>query len=376
MDYWLLSQIFISSVIGAALIALLFQLRASEQGQLGLDVVGLPVWAVDADGTELARNEACRRWGHVTLPDQPGRAEIAGQWYEVVTRPNGEGLVFSAIPAEGVVRAEGALRDFRTTMSDTFAQLETGLALFDAAGRLQIFNPAMAELTALPVDFLMRRPSLGAVLDALRDGGMVPEPKDWLEWRRMMVELPMKPEAVSHEETWGLPGGLTYRATLRPQAKGSFALILENISTEMIRSRRYRADMELAQSVIDTLDEGIAVFAVSGQLVLSNAAYADLWGHDPATSMAEGSIGPMAAHWREMSAPDPLWTRIEDFIGTEGEREGWQAEARLRDGRLIACRIAPIWDGATMAAFRPLPPDHAVPDGLPSVARYRASKAG
>lgn len=376
MDYWLVSQIFVSSVIGAALIALLVQLRTGTPAHLGLDAVALPVWAVDADGTELMRNAACGRLGPVELPTAAGRAELAGQWFDIVVRPNGEGQVFSAIPAEAVVRAEGSLRDFRTTMSDTFAQLETGLALFDAQGRLQLFNPAMGELTGLAVEFLARRPSLGAVLDALRDKGTLPEPKEWLAWRRMMVELPMRSGALSHEETWALPGGVTYRMTLRPQAKGSFAMLVEDISTEMIRSRRHRADVELAQAVIDTLEEGIAVFAGSGHLVLSNAAYAELWGHDPAATMLEGTIARMAAHWREVSAPDPLWTRIEDFIALTGEREAWQAEARLRDGRLIACRIAPIWDGATLAAFRPIAPDHAVPEGVPSVARYRARKAG
>lgn len=376
MDYWFFGQILISSVIGAALIALLLQLRLGGTSGIGADSVALAVWSVDGEGKEVARNAACAKLGTVALPDGAGRAEIGGEWFDVVAMPEGEGQVFTAIPVEGVVRAEAALRDFRTTMSDTFAQLETGLGLFDAAGRLQMFNPALIDLTGLQVEFLMRRPSFGAVLDALRNNGVRPEPKDWQEWRRMIVDLPAVPRAMPHEEIWALAGGVAYRFTLRPQAKGSFALLLEDISTEVIRSRRYLADMELVQSVIDTLDEGIAVFAGTGQLVLSNTAYTSLWGHDPGAEIGEGSIGPIAAHWREMSAPDPLWERIEAFIATIGDRDGWQAEARLRDGRLVACRVAPIWDGATMAAFRPLPPDHAIPDGMASVARYRAKMTG
>lgn len=376
MDFWFFCQLFVSSVIGAALITLLFQLRAGQTGGAGLDGVAYPVWSVDADGAEVMRNSACKKLGEAALPKSAGRAMFGGVWFDVVAREDGEGQVFSAIPLEPVQRAEAALRDFRTTMSDTFAQLDTGLALFDAGGGLQMFNPALSDLTGLPVEFLARRPSFGALLDALRDKGMLPEPKDWLAWRRMMVELPMSSGAVTHEETWGLPGGMTYRVTLRPQAKGSFALLIEDISTEMIRSRRYRADMELAQSVIDTLNEGIAVFAGTGQLVLSNAAYAEVWDHDPGTLLGEGSIGRIAAHWREMSAPDPLWGHIEEFVSTTGGQDAWQAEARLRDGRLIRCSISRIWDGATLAAFRPLPPDHAIPDGMDSVARYRAKKAG
>lgn len=377
MDFWFAIQLLVTSTIGAALIAGLIQGRISGAASgAGIDGVAVPVWCVDGGGAEIGRNAACGRLGVATLPKGAGRAEIGGRWFDVVVQADDDRQVFSAIPVDGMVRAEGALRDFRTTMSDTFAQIETGLGLFDAESRLQMFNPAMADLTGLPIEFLMRRPSLGAVLDGLRDRGILPEPKDWLAWRRMMLELPMAQGATAHEEVWALAGGVTYRATLRPQAKGSFALLIEDISTEMIRSRRYRADMELAQSVIDTLEEGIAVFAGTGQLVLSNAAYSALWGHDPGTVIGEGSIRRIAAHWREVSAPDPLWGRIEDFIATTGLREAWRAEARLRDGRLIDCRIAPIWDGATMAAFRPLPPDHAIPDGMASVARYRSMMTG
>ena len=376
MDYWFAVQLLIAAVLGAAMIALLVQLGSGGGNRTALDGVAFPVWVVDGQGVVAMRNAVCTQLGSTLLPVQAGRAEMGGRWFDVTVRTDGAGQVFSAVPVDGVIRAEVALREFRTTMSDTFAQLETGLGLFDAEGKLQMFNPALADLTGLPVEFLMRRPSLGAVLDALRDCGLVPEPKDWLQWRRRMLELSVQPAALAQQETWGLPGGATYRATLRPQAKGSFALLLEDISTETVRSRRYRADMELAQSVIDTLDEGIAVFAGTGQLVLSNAAYAALWGHDPGSMIGEGGIGHIAAHWREVSAPDPLWGRIEEFVATAGEREAWHAEARLRDGRLIECRIAPILDGATMAAFRPLPPDHAIPDGMASVARYKAMLAG
>lgn len=376
MDLSIIGQIVASALIGAALIAVALSRRVAEGAGAGLDDVPFAAWMVDRGGTEVARNAACAALGVGVLPAAAGRVALGGGWFDVVVRQAGRRQIFAAVPADGQVRAEAALRDFRTTMSDTFAQLETGLGLFDAEGRLQMFNPAMADLTGVPIDFLMRRPSFGAVLDALRDRGILPEPKDWMAWRRRMLELPLTAGAGTHSEDWGLAGGVTYRATLRPQAKGSFAFLIEDISTEIIRSRRYRADMELAQSVIDTLEEGIAVFAGTGQLVLSNAAYSAVWGHDPGTMLEQGSIGQIADYWRGLSAPDPLWTRIEAFVATPDGGEGWQAGARLRDGRLIGCRITRIRDGATLAAFRPLPPDHAIPEGMDSVVRQKARITG
>ncbi len=358
--------------------ALVLLLANTRRGGIGndhvlLDALAVPVWCVDASGLVTARNKGCAGMG-ATLPPETGRVELAGRVYEVMAQHSGGGgRVFAAVPMDAAVRAESALRDFRNTLSDTFAQLALGLGLFDQAGRLQMFNPAFGDLTGLPVEFLLRKPSLGALLDALRDSGMLPEPKDWRGWRQMMTDLPAT--ATPHEELWGLTGGVTYRATLRPQAKGAFSLLLEDVSTEMSRSQRYRADMELAQAVIDTLDEGIAVFAGTGQLVMSNAAYSALWGHDPGAVLGEGSIRRIAAHWREVSAPSPLWSEIEEFIASAGMRDGWHAEARLRDGRLIACHITPIWNGATLAAFRPILPDAALAEGIAAVP-YREIRMG
>jgi hypothetical protein len=123
----------------------------------------------------------------------------------------------------------------------------------------------------------------------------------------------------------------------------------------MLRTRRYRADLELGQSVIDELDEAVAVFSQSGQMVMSNAAYSALWGHDPAAGMGECTVGSLSTHWRAHSATTRIWTEVEDYVATIGDRDTWRAEARLLDGRLVQCRFSPLSAGATLATFRLAP---------------------
>ena len=127
----------------------------------------------------------------------------------------------------------------------------------------------------------------------------------------------------------------------RPHPDGAVALLFEDISTEMSRTRRYRADVELGQSVIDAMDEAVAVFSSVGLLVLSNTAYVKLWGHDPQETLGEVGIAVVSAHWRSHTAPSAIWARAEDFVTTLGERQAWSEEARLNDGRLMACRFMP-----------------------------------
>lgn len=334
-----------SQVTWANAAYLTYVIAAMEEGKgLGWPLPRL-FGTVDAGAREQRQSLA--------MPGQPVL------WFDIQSQPEGDGLLLFATPADAAVHAETALRDFMQTLTKTFAQLPIGLAIFDRQRRLQLFNPALLDLTHLPADFLSMRPSMLSVLDAMRDRKMLPEPKDYRDWRRQIVDMEKAAASGLYEETWSLPDGQTYRVIGRPHPNGALALMIEDISSEMLRTRRYRADLELSQSVIDEVDEAIAVFSQSGQLVMSNNTYAALWGHDPAESLADSTMRSLSSHWRAHSAPTAIWAEVEDYAATIGDRERWQGEVRLLDGRLVSCRFAPLVGGATLASFRPLPPSEA-----------------
>jgi PAS domain-containing protein len=194
---------------------------------------------------------------------------------------------------------------------------------------------------------------------------MIPEPKDYKSWRAQMAALEKSAAAGQYEETWSLPSGLTYRVMGRPHPEGALALLFQDISDEITRARRFRADQELGQSVIDAMDEAVAVFSPAGLMVMSNAAYADLWSHDPGATLGDPGITEIASHWRGLTAPAPVWALAESFVATNGPRDAWQSEGRMADGRALHCRFVPLAGGATLIGFRTEPA--AVRD-LPQVA--------
>ncbi|NPD14291.1 PAS domain-containing protein [Xinfangfangia sp. D13-10-4-6] len=288
-------------------------------------------------------------------------------WYDIQSRPlagrgPGSGRLCYALPADGLVAAENSLHEFTQTLAKTFAQLPIGLAIFDKTRVLQMFNPALLDLTGLPIEFLIARPSLPAMLDTLRETSMLPEPKDYRSWRRQMAEMEKAAAEGLFEETWALPSGHTWRVTGRPHPNGALAFMVEDISTEMTRTRRYRADLELGQAVIDGLPDAVVVFAQDGSVALANAAATRLWGQNPLAG-SDGSPGGKAIHrWREKTAPTLLWGDLEQFIGLFGTREAWDGELRMLDGRLLSCRVAPMPHGATLVTFRTAEPP-ALSDG-------------
>ncbi|WP_347311696.1 PAS-domain containing protein [Defluviimonas sp. SAOS-178_SWC] len=292
----------------------------------------------------------------------------AGHWYDCYSYPAAEGQLHFALPADTVVKAETSLREFVQTLTKTFAHLPIGLAIFDRQRQLALFNPALVDLTSAGAEFLSARPTLFAFLDRLREAHVIPEPKDYGSWRQQMLDLEKAAASGLYEETWTLPSGQTYHVTGRPHPDGAVAFLIEDITAEIALTRRFRSEIELGQSVVDTLDEAIAVFSPAGELILSNSAYEDLWGVEPGRTLGTMTIMDSLKHWQEQTRPNPTLGDIRDFVTTLDERAEWTAELPLTAGGALSCRIVPLLGGATLVGFERVAPDR------PLVRRIRRNR--
>lgn len=281
-------------------------------------------------------------------------------WFDRFTYPLEGGTLQFAIPADAAVRAERSLRSFVQTLTKTFADLPIGLAVFDRQRKLQLFNPALIDLTQLSTEFLSARPSLYAFLDRLREARMMPEPKDYRSWRLQMTELEQAAAAGFHSETWTLPGGQTYRVTGRPHPDGAVAFLFEDITSEISLTRRFRADLELGQEVLDHMQEAVAVFRPSGDLALSNGAYDRLWGVEPSTTLARVTILDSVRIWQQDCEANVIWSEARNFCFKAGEKPCIRGEVRKRDGTVLACQFSAIGGGAMIARFMTIDTPHAV----------------
>lgn len=277
--------------------------------------------------------------------------EAEPRWYEYQVKLVAADLLVAAIPVDRVVQAERSLNDFVQTLTQTFAHLNVGLAVFNRSRELAVFNPALTDLLELPAEFLITRPTLFQVFDKLREQRMMPEPKDYKTWRRQMSALEAAAADGVHSETWSLVDGRTYRVTGRPHPEGAVAFLFEDISAEISLERRFRSEVQLGQAVIDGLDEAIAVFLPSGELAMSNRAYSDLWNFDPSANDAPMTFLEASRNWQESCVATPVWGDARDFAATITERSNWTADIRLRDGRRLACRFDTMPGGCTLVGF-------------------------
>lgn len=336
-----------------------------------LDQTPMLVWRLDAEERVTwanaaylrraeARGEGALGWPLPRLLDAPKPVPGAGpatrraaledqgivSWYDCHSHRMGDEVMMFALPADAAVRAERSLREFVQTLTKTFADLPIGLAIFDQHRNLQLFNPALIDLTGLPTGFLTARPTLFDFLDQLREQRMVPEPKDYRSWRHHMASLENAAATGHHVETWSLPGGQTYRVTGRPHPDGAVAFLFENITTEMSLTRKFRAELLLGAHVLDGLEDALAVFASTGQLVLSNNAYRLLWG-TPAGTMAE-----IVAGWEGATAVGPGFAALRDtLLDADGAAPVSGAMAGPQ-GQLLGWTVTPLSGGRKMLRFR------------------------
>ena len=246
------------------------------------------------------------------------------------------------------VDAEIMRGSFIQTLTKTFADLATGLAVFDREQRLVLFNPAMMDLTGLPADFLSARPGLLDFFDRLRERQVLPEPRHYAAWRAQINDMIETATGGHYAEAWTLPNGLTYRVTGRPHPDGAIAFLIEDITDEISLTRRSRTQIEIRQAVLDTLDEAVAVIGPDGLVMLCNGACRTLLGFDPVSSFAETGIDDLLRVCRARF-PDPgFW----DVIAAGQQRQS----VRLHDsfGAVFAARCEPLPRGFFLLRLAPV----------------------
>lgn len=274
-------------------------------------------------------------------------------WFEVTSLKRGTDTIHFAVDATAVVTARDAQRSFVQTLTKTFAQLSVGLAIFDADRRLVLFNPALVDLSLLPVDFLISRPTLFSFLDRLRDQKMIPEPKDYASWRDQMVALESAAAEGNYHESWSLPTGQTFRVTGKPHPNGAIAFLLEDISDEISLTRKFRSQIDISAAVIDNLTSAVAVFSSAGSMVLANNAYRDLWGTQAEGAISSRDFADELQVWQSTSTPTPVWAKLQETITHGGSDVAWDESIWLDNHIEITCLYTSLPDGNYQITFVP-----------------------
>ncbi|MBB5514043.1 PAS domain-containing protein [Rubricella aquisinus] len=339
--------------------------RASRALSEAVEAVPVLAWRMDEKGTQTWTNTAERadrlsliadlqtalKEKAITPGDPPTRITLTQHpsheptWYEVTAHPDrGDGALFVARSMNDVMRAEQALSRFLETLTETFAHLPIGLAIFDADRTLGLFNPALSDHIGLEPAWLAGRPTLRAFLDQLRERRIIPEQTDFKGWREQFTSMERAAEEERYCEIWHLPNGQALRVTGRPHPQGALAFLFEDITTAIGLEQKYSGALAMRETALERMPAQIAIFDASGMQVMSTFA-------------EDADAPPMGVHtsakvWATRFGSAPAWDRMVRFA-TDGvaDRAPRHDNIVTHSGAIARLDLAPLPEGGTMVCL-------------------------
>lgn len=271
--------------------------------------------------------------------------------FDITMIANGASRTFFAVNADKAVQADDARRNFVQTLAKTFAQLSTGLAIFDRDRRLVLFNPALLDQFGLPAGFLSGEPTLNAFFDKLRQDRMIPEPRNYGSWRERIMHMVLDATDDRYREIWPLPSGETFRVTGRPHPNGAVAFLFEDISAELSLERRFRAQLDITKAVINNLPSAIAVVSPGGSFSMTNAAFQKMWHVEPDSSIANFTWVDFEKLWQDKVKETLIIGSLSNYLRLYHDRHGWVRELNQESGMILRVQADPIMGGYTILTF-------------------------
>jgi signal transduction histidine kinase len=353
-----------------------------------LDKVPLPAWwrgeddrlaginrafveAIDRTRETILKNQIELGAGYI---DHGGRAlakraaktgTAQSESHHVVIGGNRRLLEFTEVPLDGPVRRIGgfatdatALEALQDQLADHIAAhaevlegLSTAIAIFGADKRLKFFNTAYAKLTQIDSAKLGAEPSLGDILEWLRENRRLPEYVDFPAFKadqdRWFTSLIEPVEDLMH-----LPDESTLRFVASPHPLGGLVFALEDVTDRLALESSYNTLIEVQRETLNKLYEGVAVFGGDGKLRLFNPEVGRIWGIPTEMLAGEPHIGDLVEAARDYFPEDADWPRIKQrLILMVTERTAHGGRLHRSDDTVIKYAVVPQPDGNTLMSF-------------------------
>ena len=187
-----------------------------------------------------------------------------------------EGVAGYAIDIEEMEEQTRAFRAFRAAQRSMLDQLSIGVAQFDPDRRLAFANQPFQRIFALPSSTRVDPPDFDRFLDMARDGGRLPETRDFPQWRAELAGWFTEDSPV--EDAWTLPDSTHLRIVAQPLPDGGLVLVAEDRSEQLALSATRDTLLRTRTATFDSLFESLAVFAPDGRMQLWNRRFPAIWG--------------------------------------------------------------------------------------------------
>ncbi|MDX2258502.1 MAG: PAS-domain containing protein [Hyphomicrobiaceae bacterium] len=255
-----------------------------------------------------------------------------------------------AIDVSAVQSVEDELQRQEAAFVRTLNNVATAIAIFSAEQRLVFFNDAYLKLWDLDPTWLKSQPTIAALFDRLRELGRLPEMVNYPEWRAKVLST--HETGDEGDRWWHLPGGRIVHLIADERGDGGFTHLYVDETERQTLMSRFNALTNLQAETIDSLKEGVAVFATDGRLKLSNTAFESIW-KLPADVLGDNPhIDRIIEASRPLYPDTATWNLLKrSATAISDTREASDGRMDRTDGTVIDYAVMPLPDGSTLMTF-------------------------
>jgi len=270
--------------------------------------------------------------------------------HDVVAIPLDGATAGAAIDVAEIETAKGELDRQIAAYDRTLDRVSTAVAITSREQKLSFYNDAYAKLWQLDTAWLDASPADGEVLDRLRELGRLPEMIDYRKWKAELLSC--YATGREHEDWWHLPDGRILHVVAEQRPDGGVTYLYADETERLALESRYNALISVQRETLDSLKEGVAVFATDGRLKLFNSAFASIWKLSRRTLAETPHIDQLIALARVLHDDQRTWSNISRAVTAfADEREALEGQMIRPDNSVIDFATAPLPDGGTLITF-------------------------
>ncbi len=234
---------------------------------------------------------------------------------------------------------------------EVLERLGAAIAIYAADKRMTFHNAAFLSLWGLPADRLEHSPTLGEVLEMLRERRALPEMVDFPAFKRQQDKL-FTSLIEPREELLHLPDERTVRVSVSPHPQGGLLFVYEDVTDRVALERQHSTLTAVQRLTLDSLYEGVAVFGTDGRLRLSNDGFAKLFGFDSDWLVTCPHIAELAEIARGYLPETDDWESLRaKIVYAISEPKPRTGRMELRDEQIVDFAYVPLPDGQCLLLY-------------------------
>jgi signal transduction histidine kinase len=345
-----------------------------------IDAIPMPVWRRDGDGAIVECNRAFASAMGLSEESLPARCPVlipprdavaaadkpaserhalrhfviggARRLLEISEAASGskEAIGF-AVDRTDVESAQTELWRHINAHGEVLERIHAGVAIYDADQRLKYFNTAFAALWGMDEDWLAREPTLGEILEWLRERRRIPERIDFPAYKRERLQL-FTTLIEPRQEMLHLPDGRTSQSSVSPHPLGGLIFLQEDVTNYLALECSFNTLAQVQRATLDHLFEGIAVFGADGRLKLQNPAYRTIWELSEEDVAGEPHVEQIVEKMRPLLDDGGDWPATKqaaiDKIAAQVPMSGL---LNRRDGSVLQAATVPLPDGEVLLTY-------------------------